>query len=239
MTTSGLRTRSAAALGSSATLAAFRVGGYPALWLSGAACGIRLGGHPGGDRLDHADRLRLDPCGGRHVRHPTRSGAAARHPARWPRRPVRPSSHADPRQPRGDRPVAAGRPSSLRNGTLALPQLLVLSLALGVTDTLRGNGDPDVLVRPRRRRRGDECHRPRQPRCVPRRGRRVDRRAVSPSTGSGSAPRSSWRPGWRPSPPSCLVLGGARARRERPASHLAPELLAVDDAHHCGTDVSP
>ena len=38
--TSGLRARSAAALGSSATLAAFRVPGYPALWLSEAASGF-------------------------------------------------------------------------------------------------------------------------------------------------------------------------------------------------------
>ena len=40
MTPSGLRTRSAAALASSVTLAAFRVPGYPALWLSGAAAGF-------------------------------------------------------------------------------------------------------------------------------------------------------------------------------------------------------
>ena len=37
---SGLRARSSAAFGSSATLAAFRVAGYPALWLSEAAAGF-------------------------------------------------------------------------------------------------------------------------------------------------------------------------------------------------------
>ena len=40
MTPSGLRSRSAAAFGSSVTLAAFRVTGYPALWVSGAAAGF-------------------------------------------------------------------------------------------------------------------------------------------------------------------------------------------------------
>ena len=40
MTSSGLRARSAAALGSSPTFAAFRVAGYPALWLSEAASGF-------------------------------------------------------------------------------------------------------------------------------------------------------------------------------------------------------
>src|SRR4051812_50163165 len=40
VTSSGLRTRSAEALGSSATLAAFRVPGYRALWLSEAASGF-------------------------------------------------------------------------------------------------------------------------------------------------------------------------------------------------------
>ena len=40
ITTNGLRTRGVAAFRSSATLAAFRVSGYPALWLSGAASGF-------------------------------------------------------------------------------------------------------------------------------------------------------------------------------------------------------
>src|SRR3954453_6945303 len=40
VTSSGLRTRSAEALGSSTTLAAFRVPGYRALWLSEAASGF-------------------------------------------------------------------------------------------------------------------------------------------------------------------------------------------------------
>src|SRR5918994_996626 len=38
--TSGLRSRPGAALASSVTLAAFRIRGYPALWLSGSASGF-------------------------------------------------------------------------------------------------------------------------------------------------------------------------------------------------------
>ena len=137
MTPSGLRTRSAAALGSSVTLAAFRVPGYPALWLSGAAGGfawsvtqVAIGwltlaasdsilavGATFAVRLIPALLLGI-PIGGFVDRHDRRLtlifvNVAVTVPLVWAAL------------------VAT-------NGTLAVTQLLLLSLALGVVDTLRG-----------------------------------------------------------------------------------------------------
>ena len=137
MTTSGLRTRSAEAFGSSATLAAFRVAGYPALWLSETASGfgraatqVAIGwlalvvtdsvlavGAMFAARMVPALVLGI-PLGGLVDRYDRRATLIVVN-------------------------VAAMVPLLLAafvgmNGTLAVTGLLVLSLALGVTDTLQG-----------------------------------------------------------------------------------------------------
>ena len=137
MTTSGRRARSVAALASSATLAAFRVAGYPALWLSGAASGfsrsvtqVAIGwitltatdsilavGATFAARMVPALLLGI-PLGGLVDRYDRRAtlilvNLAAIVPLLWAAA------------------VAA-------NGTLAVTQLILLSLALGVVDTLSG-----------------------------------------------------------------------------------------------------
>lgn len=137
MATGGLRTRSAAALGASPTLAAFRVPGYPALWLSGAMAGLGWSATQvavGWITLAVSDSVlavgatlavRLlpslvlgIPLGGLVDRHDRRTtlilvNLVAMVPLLWAAA------------------VAA-------NGTLAVSQLIVFSLALGVVDTLRG-----------------------------------------------------------------------------------------------------
>jgi MFS family permease len=135
--TGGLRTRSVAALASSATLAAFRVPGYRALWLSGVAAGfersvtqVAIGwitlatsdsilavGATFAIRVVPALLLGI-PLGGLIDRHDRRVtlilvNLAVTVPLLWAAM------------------VAA-------NGTLVVTQLLVLSLALGVADTLQG-----------------------------------------------------------------------------------------------------
>ena len=137
MRPSGLRTRSAAALASSVTLAAFRVPGYRALWLSGVASGfgravtqvaigwitlaasdsILVVGATFAIRLVPSLVLGI-PLGGLVDRYDRRAtlilvNLAVTVPLLWAT------------------VVAA-------NGTLAVTQLLVLSLALGVADTLQG-----------------------------------------------------------------------------------------------------
>jgi MFS family permease len=135
--TSGLRTRSAAAFASSGTLAAFRVAGYPVLWLSGTAAGLERAATMvaiGWIALTTTDSalavgailavrmlpalLLGIPLGGLVDRHDRRItlilvNLAAMVPLLWA--------------------AAVGA-----NGTLAVAQLIVLSLALGVIDTLQG-----------------------------------------------------------------------------------------------------
>jgi MFS family permease len=137
VTTSGLRARSVAALASSVTLAAFRVPGYPALWLSGVASGfgravtqvaigwITLTATDSILAVGATFALRLVPSlvlgiphGGLVDRYDRRVtlilvNLAVTVPLLWAA------------------VVAA-------NGPLAVTLLFVLSLALGVTDTLTG-----------------------------------------------------------------------------------------------------
>ena len=137
MRPSGLRSRSAAALASSVTLAAFRVPGYRALWLSGVASGfgravtqvaigwitlaasdsILVVGATFAIRLVPSLVLGI-PLGGLVDRYDRRAtlilvNVAVTVPLLWATVVV-------------------------ANGTLAVTQLLVLSLALGVADTLTG-----------------------------------------------------------------------------------------------------
>jgi MFS family permease len=133
----GLRARSGAALASSVTLAAFRVAGYPVLWLSGTAAGLERAATMvaiGWIALTATDSVLAVgailavrmlpalvlgiPLGGLVDRHDRRVtlilvNLAAMVPLLW----------------------AAGVAA---NGTLAVAQLIVLSLALGVIDTLQG-----------------------------------------------------------------------------------------------------
>jgi MFS family permease len=137
VTSSSLRSRSVAALASSATLAAFRVPGYRALWLSGVASGfsrsvtqvaigwITLAASDSILAVGATFALRLVPglllgipLGGLVDRHDRRATLILVNlvvivPLLWAAI------------------VAA-------NGTLGVTQLLVLSLALGVADTLSG-----------------------------------------------------------------------------------------------------
>jgi MFS family permease len=137
VTTSGLRARSAAALGSSVTLAAFRLPGYRALWLSGSASGftrsvtqvaigwLTLAASDSILAVGATFALRVIPAlilgiplGGLVDRYDRRVtlivvNLAAIVPLVWIA-------------------VVSG------NGTLGVTQLLVLSLALGVIDTLTG-----------------------------------------------------------------------------------------------------
>jgi MFS family permease len=137
VTPSSLRNRSAAALASSVTLAAFHVPGYPALWLSGVASGfgrsvtqvaigwITLAASDSILAVGATFALRLIPglvlgipLGGLVDRHDRRTililvNLAVTVPLLWAAT------------------VAA-------NGTLAVTELLALSLALGLADTLTG-----------------------------------------------------------------------------------------------------
>jgi MFS family permease len=137
VTPGGLRARSVAAFGSSVTLAAFRAAGYPALWVSGAAAGfgwsvtqvaigwITLAASDSIIAVGATFALRLVPSlllgiplGGLVDRHDRRATLILVHLAT-----IAPLLWAAL--------VAV-------NGTLAVTQLLLLSLALGVADTLRG-----------------------------------------------------------------------------------------------------
>ena len=167
-------------------------GGLPRPGVSGAVAErgggwVRLVGHPGGDRLDHARRVRLDPRGRSHVRRSTDSGTPSRHPDRWLRRPPRPATHADPRQRRGDRPVGLGGPRGHERDIGGDPVAPVEPRSRRRRHA-PWNGHADVLVRSRRRRRGDECPRARQPRRVHGRRCRVDRRRCGHRTARGRLP---------------------------------------------------
>ncbi len=137
MSTNGLRSRSLTSVTSGATLAAFHVRGYPALWLSGATAGfgwsvtqvaigwIALAASDSILAVGATFAVRLVPglllgipLGGLVDRYDRRAtlilvNLVAIVPLLW----------------------AAAVAAS---GTLAVTQLLVLSLALGLTDTLRG-----------------------------------------------------------------------------------------------------
>jgi len=222
MTTSGLRTRSAAALASSVTLAAFRVAGYPALWLSGAASGlgrsvsmVAIGwitltttdsvlavGAILAFRLIPALVLGI-PLGGLVDRHDRRVtlilvNLVAMVPLLWAAA------------------VAA-------NGTLAVPQLIVLSLALGVVDTLSGTATQTYSF--------DLVGAGGATNAIALGNLGV---YLAGSVGSIAGGLALERLGVG-SPfvlaaavaavaAVLLVAGGARARRERPAPHLVPSL---------------
>jgi len=220
VTTSGLRARWVAAFASSATLAAFRVAGYPALWLSGAASGfgrsvtmvaigwialvesdsILVVGATFAVRLVPALLLGI-PLGGLVDRYDRRATLILVNFAA-----IVPLLLAAV--------VAA-------NGSLAVAGLLVLSLALGVVDTLSGTATQTYafdLV-----------------------GAAGATNAIAlgnlgvflvGSVGSIAGGLVLQRVGVA-SPfllaataaavaAVCLVPGGARARRERPAPHLVP-----------------
>ena len=220
MTPSGLRTRSAAALGSSVTLAAFRVAGYPALWLSGAAGGfawsvtqVAIGwltlaasdsilavGATFAVRLIPALLLGI-PIGGFVDRHDRRLTLILVN-------------------------VAVIVPLLLTalvatNGTLAVTELLLLSLALGVVDTARGTTTQTYsfdLVGP----------------AGATNALALVNLGVFTAAGVGSIAGGVAIERLGVASPfilaavmaavaaACLVLGGARARRERPAPHLSP-----------------
>ena len=178
---------------------------------------VRLVGHPGGDRLAHAAAsdsilavgatfaLRLIPAlllgipiGGFVDRHDRRLtlilvNVAVIVPLAWAAL------------------VAT-------NGTLAVTQLLLLSLALGVVDTVRGTATQtsrSISSAPAERRMRSRsstsvCSRP------PVSGRSP---GAWPSNGSGSRPHSSCRPRWRRWPPSCSC---SAAREPGETSGTAP-----------------
>lgn len=220
MARNGLRTRSVAALASSPTLAAFRVAGYPALWLSGAASGLGWSATMvavGWITLTASDSIlavgatfavRLVPSlllgiplGGLVDRHDRRAtlilvNVATMVPLLWAAA------------------VAA-------NGTLALTQLIVLSLALGLVDTLRGTARQTYsfdLVGPAGATNAIAL------------GNLGD--FLAGGVGSIASGLALEQLGVA-SPfilaatmaalaAICLVAGGARARRERPPPHLVP-----------------
>jgi MFS family permease len=222
VTTSGLRARSAAALGSSVTLAAFRLPGYRALWLSGSASGftrsvtqvatgwLTLAASDSILAVGATFALRVIPAlvlgiplGGLVDRYDRRVtlilvNLAAIVPLVWIA-------------------LVSG------NGTLGVTQLLVLSLALGVIDTLTGTTTQTYsfdLAGP---------------------GGATNALALvnlgvfmASSVGSlagglaierlGVASPFLLSAGTAGLAAVCLVVGGARARRERPEPHLAPSL---------------
>lgn len=220
MTTSGRRTRSVAALASSATLAAFRVAGYPALWLSGAASGfsrsvtqVAIGwitltatdsilavGATFAVRMVPALLLGI-PLGGLVDRYDRRAtlilvNLAAIVPLLWAAA------------------VAA-------NGTLAVTQLILLSLALGVVDTLSGTATQTYsfdLVGPAGATNAIA----------------LGNLGVFLAGGVGSIAGGLALQRLGVASPFilsavmaavaavCLVAGGARARRERPPPHVVP-----------------
>ena len=220
MTSSGLRTRSAAALGSSATLAAFRVPGYPALWLSEAASGfgraatqVAIGwlalvatdsilavGVTFAARLLPALVLGI-PLGGLVDRHDRRATLIVVN-------------------------VAVIVPLLLAavvgaTGTLAVAGLLVLSLALGVTDTLQGTATQTYSV--------DLVGTSGATNAIALGNLGVFLAGAFGSIASGVAlERLGVASPFILSAAmavvtvACLVVGGAHARRERPEPHLAP-----------------
>jgi MFS family permease len=220
VTTSGLRTRSAAALGSSATLAAFRVPGYPALWLSGAASGfgwsatqVAIGwialaatdsilavGATFAVRLLPALFLGI-PLGGVVDRYDRRVtlilvSLVTTVPLLWAA-------------------IVAG------SGTLAVTQLLVLSLALGVVDTLRGTATQTYSF--------DLVGAAAATNAIA-----LGNLGVFLAGGVGSIVSGVALQELGVGSPfilsaamaaiaaACLVVGGAHGRRERPAPHLVP-----------------
>ena len=160
MTSSGLRTRSAAFLGLARHWPR-SASGLPGAVAQRSASGFA--GHPGGDRLARPGRHGLDPGSGCHIRRrllpalvlgiplggwstdmtaePRRSSSTSRRPCRCSWRPCR-----------RDRTLAVGTAG--------------VEPRLGVTDT-PGNRHADIFSGSRRRLRGDERHRARQPRGVP------------------------------------------------------------------------
>ena len=230
VTSSGLRTRSAAAFGSSTTLAAFRVAGYPALWLSGTAAGlgwsatmVAIGwitltttnsvlavGATLAVRLIPGLVLGI-PLGGLVDRHDRRTtlilvNLVATLPLLWA------AAVGHERDPGRD-PADRAEPRTRGRGHAPW------------------NGHADVLVRPGRRRRRDQCHRARQPGRVPRRRRRVHRRRCGDRTARGRRPVHPVRDhGGR--------RGGLSRRRWRSGptrttgTAPGPKLLAIDDPDH-------
>ena len=220
MTSSGLRTRSAAAFGSSTTLAAFRVAGYPALWLSGTAAGLGWSATMvaiGWITLTTTDSVlavgatlavRLIPglvlgipLGGLVDRHDRRTtlilvNLVATVPLLW---------------------AAA----VATNGTLAVTQLIALSLALGVVDTLRGTATQTYSF--------DLVGAGGATNAIALGNLGVFLAgAVGSIAGGVAIERLGVAAPFILSATmaavaaACLVAGGARARRERPAPHLVP-----------------
>jgi len=219
VTTSGLRTRSAAALGASATLAAFRVTGYRALWLSSAASGfgraatqvaigwlalaatdsILVVGATFAARLLPALALGI-PLGGLVDRHDRRVTLIATNLAL-----IIPLAWA----------AAVGA-----TGTLGVTQLLVLSLALGVADTLQGTATQTYsfdLVGPAGATNAI---------ALGNLGVFLAGAVGSIVSGValerlGVASPFIVSAGMAVIAVLCLMIGGAHARRQRPADHLA------------------
>jgi len=220
VTSSGLRARSVAALGSSPTFAAFRVAGYPALWLSEAASGfgraatqvaigwmaliatdsILLVGATFAARLVPALLLGI-PLGGLVDRYDRRATLIVVNLAA-----IVPLSLA----------AIAGA-----SGALAISALLVLSLALGVIDTLQGTATQTYSF--------DLAGASGATNAIALGNLGVFLAGAVGSIASGVALDrlgaaspfilSAITVGVAA---TCLVLGGAHARRERPEPHLAP-----------------
>ena len=222
MSTSGLRARSGAALASSVTLAAFRVAGYPALWLSGTAAGLERSATMvaiGWITLTATDSVLAVgailavrvlpalvlgiPLGGLVDRHDRRVtlilvNLVAMVPLLWAA------------------VVAA-------TGTLAVTQLIVLSLALGVVDTLQGTATQTYSF--------DLVGAAGATNAIALGNLGV---FLAGSVGSIASGLALERLGvgapfilaatMAAVAAVCLVAGGARARRERPEPHLVPSL---------------
>jgi MFS family permease len=222
MTRSGLRSRSVAAFGSSATLAAFRVAGYPALWLSGAAAGfgrsatlvaigwIALVATDSVLVVGATFAIRLVPSllfgiplGGLVDRYDRRATLILANVAA-----IVPLL------------VAAGLAGF---GTLGVTGLLVLSLALGMIDTTTGAATQTYSV--------DLVGTSRATNAIALGNLGV---FLAGAVGSivagialdriGLASPFILSAGMAALASVCLVAGGAHARRERPAPHLVPSL---------------
>lgn len=216
----GPRARSVAALGSSGTLAAFREPGYPVLWLSGASSGfgrsvtqvaigwLTLGASDSILVVGATFAIRMVPglllgipLGGVVDRYDRRItlilvNVAAIAPLLWAAL------------------VAA-------NGTLGVPQLLALSLALGVVDTLSGTATQTYAF--------DLVGAAGATNAIALANLGVFLAGGVGSIAGGLAIQqvgvaspfilSAATAGLAA---ICLALGGARARRERPPPHLVP-----------------
>jgi len=218
----GLRARSRAALASSATLAAFRVAGYPALWLSGAAAGLERAATTvaiGWIALTTTDSVLAVgavlavrmlpalvlgiPLGGLVDRHDRRVtlilvNLATTVPLLWAA------------------VVAA-------TGSVAVPQLIVLSLALGVADTLQGTATQTYSF--------DLVGLAGAANAIALGNLGVFLAGAVGSIASGLALERLGlgapfilAAAMAAVAAACLVAGGARARRERPEPHLIPSL---------------